>query len=473
MIIVTYQLNIPDFIGRFHPLLVHLPIGILLLSALLYRLSKKEKYASLNTATGIALFWGMISAILSCISGYYLSGSGDYDEQLVSRHQWMGIATAILSLIVYLFHRWENGLEKWLMVILVLSIIITGHLGGSLTHGSNYLFAVNKDSDKLSEKEIKPIADVQEAEIYSGVVQPLLESRCYSCHNKTRKKGGLRLDEPSFIMKGGKDGEVIKPGDAAESDMIKRLLLPRNDDDHMPPKEKPQLKENEIALLHWWVSTGASFDKKVKELDQPEKIKPILLALQKPVAVKMLPDVPAVPVSPGDEKIILQLKQAGVVLVPVSRSSNYLSANFITADSVTAKEMSLLLSLKKQLVWLKLSRKKINDEMMSHVAGLTGLTRLQLDSTQITNKGLTALRALKNLQYLNLVGTKVTADGILELKELKNLQALYLYKTNTGMNDWGNLKNTFPNTLIDTGGYAVPLLQTDTMEVKPPVKKKE
>ena len=65
--------------------------------------------------------------------------------------------------------------------------------------------------------------------------------------------------------------------------MMRRLLLPRNEEDHMPPKEKPQLKDNEIALIHWWIATGATFDKKTKELEQPEKIKPILLALQKEV----------------------------------------------------------------------------------------------------------------------------------------------------------------------------------------------
>ena len=88
------------------------------------------------------------------------------------------------------------------------------------------------------------------------------------------------MDEPSLILKGGEDGKVIEPGNAEASDMVKRLLLPRNDEDHMPPKEKPQLKENEIALIHWWIAAGAPFDKKTKELEQPEKIRPALLAMQ-------------------------------------------------------------------------------------------------------------------------------------------------------------------------------------------------
>ena len=82
-------------------------------------------------------------------------------------------------------------------------------------------------------------------------------------------------------MKGGKNGEVILPGKAGESELMKRLLLERQEEHHMPPKEKPQLNDDEMALIHWWIATGASFDKKVKDADQPEKLKPVLLALQK------------------------------------------------------------------------------------------------------------------------------------------------------------------------------------------------
>ncbi len=88
------------------------------------------------------------------------------------------------------------------------------------------------------------------------------------------------MDEQALLMKGGKNGVALMPGKAAESELMKRLLLPREDDDHMPPKEKPQLTESEIALIHWWIASGASFDKKVKELEQPAAVKPALLALQ-------------------------------------------------------------------------------------------------------------------------------------------------------------------------------------------------
>ena len=463
-------MNFSELIGRFHPVLVHLPIGILLLAAFFQLLAFKPKYAALHAATSIALFWGMVSAVISCISGYLLSLSGDYDDELVDMHTWFAIATASVSLIAYLFNRWENEFAKWVVLLMIPLIIITGHLGGSLTHGSGYLTKGFSEKDSVVEKEIKPIADVQEANVYTDIVQPIFESKCYSCHNKSKKKGKLRLDEPSFILKGGKDGEVIKPGNADESDMMKRLLLPRNDEDHMPPKEKPQLKDNEIALIHWWIATGATFDKKTKDLEQPEKIKPVLLALEKEVK-KVLPDLPQTPVEQADEKAIQKLKDSGIIVFPVARNSNYLTANFVTVDSITNNDIALLLGIKKQLVWLNLGQKKIWDNLLTPIGQLTNLTRLQLDNTPITDKGLVSLQSLVNLQYLNLVGTKVTPQGVIQLKNLPKLQAIYLYKTFITSLDWPVLKNSFPKVTLDTGNYYVPILETDTTIVKPPEKK--
>ncbi|HJS56017.1 MAG TPA: c-type cytochrome domain-containing protein [Chitinophagaceae bacterium] len=470
MIILSFLQSVSDFIGHLHPALVHLPIGILLLAGVFQLLAFKPKFASLQAAMSMALFWGMITAIASAISGYILSQSGDYDEELVDTHKWFGISTAFVSLIAYLFNRWENVFAKWVILLMIPLIIITGHLGGTLTHGSNYLIEGLSNKEAEGEKEIKPIADVQEANVYAEIIQPIFERKCYTCHNKSKKKGGLRLDEASFILKGGKDGEVIKPGNAEESDMIKRLLLPRNDEDHMPPKEKPQLKENEIELIHWWIATGASFDKRTKELEQPEKIKPVLLALQKEEK-KIVPDIPSAPVERADEKAIQKLKERGIVVLPVAQNSNYVKANFVVVDSVTGNDIRLLLPIKKQLVWLKLSGENIHDSLLTTISHLTNLTRLQLDNTPITDKGLISLQPLLNLQYLNLVGTNITAQGLTALKNLQRLQALYIYKTFIVSSDWPALRSNFSKVTLDTGGYVVPTFETDTTMVKPPEKK--
>jgi len=462
-----------EFFGHFHVILVHLPIGILLLACLFQWLETRPKFASLHTATTIALMIGMICAILSALTGYLLSFSGDYDEGLVITHQWFGISVAAVSIAMFYYHSKSAPFKTKvsISILLFVLIIITGHLGGSLTHGSDYLTkSWNLSSDTVVQR--KPIPNVQEALVYSDIIQPVLQSKCYSCHGKNKQKGKLRMDDSLRLMKGGKDGPVIIPGNAEKSEMAKRLSLPRDDDDHMPPKEKPQPTEQEIALIHWWIASGAPFDKKVKQLEQPEELKPALLALQK-VDVKkvIIPDLPSQPISKANDGAIKKLKDIGAVVEQVAQNTNYLSANFVTVRDPGNKEVQLLLPLKEQLIELKLGSSSISDSALLVIAQFKNLMRLQLDYTKVTDKGLANLTALQNLRYLNLVGTAVTEKGVLQLKDLKSLRSIYLYQTMVKKSEWNDLKKAFPKTFIDSGGYTVPFLPNDTMEVKPPKTK--
>jgi uncharacterized membrane protein/mono/diheme cytochrome c family protein len=462
-----------NFIGRFHPVLVHLPIGILLLACLFQWITRRDKFRNLEPAIGIALFWGMFFAIFSCITGFVLNQSGEYDSTLVQKHQWLGISVAVVSIVLYYLHKRSvnSGFARWISLLLALLITITGHLGGSLTHGEGYLTSGFTSDDTVAQR--KAIPDVQAAFVYNDVVKPMLQQKCYSCHGPNKQKGKLRLDDSLFIMKGGKEGSTLVPGNPNESEMIRRILLARNEEHHMPPKEKPQLTENEIALLHWWVESGAQFNRQVKDLVQPEKIKPVLLALQQEDDLERadIPDIPAEEVEAADPAAIQKLKHRGAVVFPVAQNSNYLMVNFVTIDSATQQDLIDLALLKKQVIWLKLSGQAIADSGFALVAQCNNLMRLQIDHTNITDKGLASLKELRKLKYLNLVGTKVTAEGVLALRENKNLQSIYLYQTAVLGTDWPRLRQAFPNALLDSGGYKVPTLESDTTEVREQKKK--
>ncbi|MDF2187295.1 c-type cytochrome domain-containing protein [Paraflavitalea sp. CAU 1676] len=465
-----------SLVGHFHPVFVHLPIGILVLAGILQFLERRKPAAGLEQAINISLLFGMISAVISCITGYFLSRSDDYDEQLVNQHQWLGIAVAALAIVLYFLRRRQQG-KRWhwpMMIGLMVLITLTGHVGGSLTHGSDYLTKAFGSFGKEDTARRAAIANVQEAAAYADVIQPLLQEKCYSCHNKNKQKGSYRMDEQALLIKGGKTGVAIIPGKAGEGDLMKRLLLPKEHEDHMPPKEKPQLSEQELALLHWWVASGASFDKKVKELEQPEAIKPALLALQNKSGTpekKLAAAIPAEPVAKADDSALKRIRSLGTVILPVSQNSHYLSASFITARGVTNKDLQLLLPMKQQLAWVKLGLPAINDSAMDYIIQCNNITRLQLDHSGISDAGLQQLKKLTKLQYLNLVGTKITANGLLQLKGMKGLQSIYCYQTGVRREDYASLQQAFPGVLIDTGGYQVPLLPTDTTEVKPATTK--
>lgn len=470
-------LSITEFLGHLHPVLVHLPIGILLLACLFIWQSRKDKYEHLQPAINTILFLGMISAILSCITGFILSQTGDYDEQLVGLHQWMGISVAAISVLTFLMRKkvfrvnWQFPLSGLLLVL----IFITGHLGGSLTHGSDYLTQPLMDLTGPSESLVvkkKIIPDIQQALLYADLVQPVLQGTCYGCHGTHRQKGKLRMDTPEWLMKGGKDGVVIIPGKSEQSLLIKRILLPEEDEHHMAPKEKTQLGEKEIKLLEWWINQGADFTRKVKDFQQPENIKTLLLSLQTDTSISNeAPDIPEIPVQKADMAAIQKLRDRGVVLLPVAQNSNWLDANFITTSRVRDADMVLLLPIRNQLTWLKLGGTRIGDSALKVIGQCTNLIRLQLDHTAITDKGLGELKQLTRLQTLNLVGTAITRTGLMQLTNMKKLKSVYLFQTQVEKKDWGRLEKAFPGVLLDSGGYSIPYLQADTVIVKAPKSK--
>jgi uncharacterized membrane protein/mono/diheme cytochrome c family protein len=471
--VIASSLGITDFIGRLHPLLVHLPIGILLIAALFSFLASRDKNKFLNHAVTVSLFWGMLSAIASCITGFLLSMSEDYDASLLSKHQWLGISTAVVSITAWYFSEKHIKHLRWILFLLTVLIVITGHLGGSITHGSDYL--TKAFSDKANNREIqrKPVADIQNAVVYPDIIKPVLEAKCYGCHGPNKQKGKLRLDEPGYILKGGEDGKVIIAGQPGESDLIQRLLLPKDDEDHMPPKEKPQLSKQDIDLMHWWISNGADFTKKVNEISQTETIKPVLVYLQTGQVMNenSLRDVPEKEVGKADDKIIARLRERGVAVLPVAANSNYLSVNFVAVDSVKQADLKLLQSLKKQLLWLKMGNKKLSPDLVSELAGFNAVTKIYLDKTGLTDEGLKIISSLPQLQYINIIGNPVTEKGIEQLKNLKGLTHLYIYQTAVSAAGFEILKKEFPTTSIEGGAYKVPILASDTTELKEAIKK--
>jgi mono/diheme cytochrome c family protein len=109
--------------------------------------------------------------------------------------------------------------------------------------------------------------------VFTGVVEPIMARTCVSCHGEKKQKKNLRLDSLAAIMKGGKDGAVVVPGKADDSDLVQRLHLDLTDDDHMPPKSKTQLNDKEILVLEWWINSGAPGDVPLNSLQVPDAVK--------------------------------------------------------------------------------------------------------------------------------------------------------------------------------------------------------
>jgi hypothetical protein len=313
----------------------------------------------------------------------------------------------------------------------------------------------------------KIISSVQDAQVFDDIIQPILTDKCGGCHSVKKQKGGLRLDGKEWIIKGGKDGKVFVQGDANASELYKRIILDPLDEKHMAPKGKPQLTEQEVNLIHWWISSDAGFEKKVKEVAQPAQILPALLAMQSATVTQKKPAIPAGTVDAVSQSVLDTLRNAGIVILPVAVNSNYLLANFVSIPKLTDRTVSLLSQVRKQLAWLKLGYANLSEESWKIIGQCSNLTRLSIEHTNITDANLKYLAELKNLQYLNLVGTKVSSQGVQQLKDLAQLEMLYLGQTSIKGDDIALLQKLFPKTKTDSGNYRLEFIAADTQLLKP------
>ncbi|MEM1324848.1 MAG: c-type cytochrome domain-containing protein [Bacteroidota bacterium] len=458
-----------QFIGRFHPLLVHLPVGILLAAIVLDGLSLRKRFEELKGAVPVLYLLGAIGAVGSCLTGYLLSTSGEYEGNTLEYHKWLGISVVVLSILFFLARQYQVLHSDNLRIIsslgLFLVLSITGHLGGNLTHGEDYLFVHAPEPIRqlagYEAAEAVVIEDVQQAVIYSDIVVPLLKEKCYNCHSEKKQKGKLRIDSPEMIAAGGKSGvAIIEAHEPENSELIARLLLPLNDDKHMPPRKKDELTEEQIEILSWWIEHGASYDQKVADVEQSDEMRAILTQLES-TNIEEEEKAVTFEVEPAPMAALEVLQDTRAVVLPIGENSNLLNINFVNVADANAA-LSLLEPLQEQIVWLRLSDSSVDDEGLTHIAQLPHLQTLYLDRTQVTDDGLAALSALEHLAYLNLVGTEVTATGIEQLKTAARLERLFIYQTNTSSEERRQLVADLMPIEVDTGGYIVPTLAKDT-----------
>ncbi len=98
-------------------------------------------------------------------------------------------------------------------------------------------------------------SDATSADFFELKIRPILANNCYGCHTNTAM-GGLRVDSGEALLKGGKRGASIVPGDPENSLFIKAI---HHTDPSLKMPMGNKLKANEIADLEAWVKAGAKW----------------------------------------------------------------------------------------------------------------------------------------------------------------------------------------------------------------------
>lgn len=430
---VDYTLEIIKYIGKFHPLVLHLPIGSLLLTFLMLLLSRFQK-VDLDKAIRIGVDFSIAGGLLAALFGYFLSLDNAYDFNTLKFHFWAGIITLVLSISLGILHRMK-GKENLFFgsyILTLLALTITGHKGAQITHGDDYL--------STAELFKKPTSIVvkDSVDLYQEVVHVIFEDKCTSCHNASKSKSELRLDRYDLVLKGGKRGSLFDPENFQEGLLVKYISLPMEDKLHMPPKNKSQLTEKEKWLLTHWVKSGAYGKEMQVSLTKNDSLKASVLSF-------MGADEK---VKPADRSDLTLLQTQGFRIQPNALHDNLLKLKF-TKSKLTNLHIDALVEVKNQLIELDVSNTNFNDEMAFVLGDFPRLKTLRLDQTDISDGGLSHL-INTSLEVLNLCNTKVTHQGMQRLLYKAPPKKIYAWNTKIDVNQQKQLASIAPS-LINFG----------------------
>jgi uncharacterized membrane protein/mono/diheme cytochrome c family protein len=407
-----------QFLGRFHPLLVHIPIGLIVLLPLLEFAGTRRE--SLRGAAGFVLQIALATCILAIIFGLLLAyGSGEIGTT-VTRHMRGGIVLAIELLLCLAVRRsWlaaQPRLYFTLLAAVLTTLAWTAHHGGSLTHGSDYLTRYMPPTLK---RFLAPSAvSSHPNSFFARHIYTVLDTKCVACHGTNKEQGGLRLDSYESLMVGGKDGVVIAPRNPDGSLLLKKVTLPPNDPHFMPAEGRAPLTPEEIARIHAWVLQGASPDAtNVSGIFIPE-------------------DQDEAPPPVGDYSAFMselrQMQQSqGAKLVAVSGnpSDGLILRTIDVAATFDDARLARFQRFAPFIVDAELGRTAITDAGVETLSQYKNLRALHLEGTSISGQNLARLSSLPQLTYLNLSGTRVTSEAVAPLKGKPNLRHVYLFNT--------------------------------------------
>ena len=270
-------------------------------------------------------------------------------------------------------------------------------------------------------------------------VKAVLEARCTDCHGEAKQKGGLRLDSPEWLLKGGHDGAVLVPGKPESSKLYTLAAAPMDAEDKMPPKG-PRLTAEQLATLTGWIAAGAKVDQSEPAPAAPVKV---------PAApVRTAPGVPA--------GLIEQLSSEQITTATLA--GGWLDINAAhTKNGITNDQLALLAKAGAALAYLDLADSGITDKQLALLKPCTNLIGLHLQrNPQLTDAAMPALLTLPNLTNLNLVGTSISDAGTAQLAKATGLRAVYLWQSKVTPAGATALRAALPEATILLGPDDLP-----------------
>ncbi|MEO5583739.1 MAG: FN3 associated domain-containing protein [Saprospiraceae bacterium] len=410
--------------GRMHPLILHFPIVLTSVLAVIWFSKSILHLPSMDRMFDLLFRWTVFLALLSSLLGLFLSKEGGYNDQVLFNHKYLTIGFSFLlyTLSVLYAIRVRSGVISAGMVTCIGLMVIGTHFGAELTHGSGFILKPLEKDKSDNDSLINP-------SLFVATIQPILQSKCYSCHNEHKLKGGLDMTSLEKLLKGGDDGPIWIAGDAEKSLIMLNIHLPLDNKKHMPPNGKIQLTADEILLLHTWINAGANTDSLLKKYPPTD----ILYQLAIKTIRSAKAEIEKFPFQPANAKLISSLNDPFCTISPIAQNSPALKADFYVREKYNPQKIQDLIKIKDQLISLNMDNMPVNDAEVVTLSKFINLEELNLNNSSITIKGLEELKKIKSLRVLSLAGVKLDTASIRVLNDFPSLKQVYLW--NTGIKD--------------------------------------
>jgi uncharacterized membrane protein len=453
------QLAVPVWVqigGRLHPMLMHLPIGLLILGLLMLIFRKGFKKKSFQNFLNFVLYFAALSSVLTALAGLLLSVHGEYNADQLQWHLVSGVFLSLLSwwlLLISLYASDEKYAFDGLFLLTIITLFTTGHFGSVLTHGEDFVFQpLRQENDQL-------VIVTDSTSLYDAVIHPIFKARCMSCHNDRKAKGKLSMTSVEKILRGGKNGPIWVAGSLEKSTLIKRIHLPEEDDDHMPPAGKPQLSKNEMSILYKWIAAGADLRKPWSRFADS-----VHFLAQEFIHKGQKPQDPRYSFAPASKEVIATLNSPFCTVTSFSVDQPALKVDFFLAQGYDHQKLEALLKIKDQLVILNLTGMPVKDEDAKIIDQFKNLEKLNLNKTLVTAGFLSSLSGLKNLKTLSLTETSIDRKALESVVKMPSLQQVFLWNSGVSLSEIELLQKQFPKIQWNEG-----YLSNDVLQLTPPI----
>ncbi len=483
--------------GRLHPVMVHLPLGLVFAAFAVEAWRVVQRRREMSPFTPTALGLAALSGVMAGATGIAFAESHGSGDDLFW-HRWLGIG-ATVACAGAAWAAWRAarpaGIDavpavRGLVVGLTVLVAWSGHLGANMVWGPGFVWEPLVEQGDASERTGAdatgaapaagdapgeapaavapgaPAADPVRTEklaFFRSNVLPIFETRCYECHGNGKRKGGLRMDDRASLV--SKDDEglwIVKAGDAKDSVLINRVLLPAEDDLSMPP-EGERLAAAQVEDLRKWIEDGAVMPEAADAAAEqaPAAGASSAAAAAKPAPLAARPAAPArrplaqdlPPLGAGEAEAAAGLRAKGINVTPMAAGASTFTVSMPGGPEVGDVDFVAIYPMAARIEELSLARSSVTDAGVMSMPSLPNARSVRLDNTGLTDVGITAvLSRTLDAEVVNLVNTPATDRAFTALGQLPYLRKVYLYGTKVSPDGVAAFRQARPGVEVNVGG---------------------